>query len=104
MESYMYIVAAIGFVFGILQIILFIKLWIMTNDIREIKKKYLGNEITEVHTQPQERADSNNKPMRVISVLFVLASFIGIYFMPMWTLLLTVIIDVTLLIYSFTRK
>lgn len=40
----MYIAAIVGCVFGILQIILFIKLWIMTNDIRKIKNKYLGED------------------------------------------------------------
>lgn len=29
-------------VFGILQIILFFKLWIMTNDIREIRNQYIN--------------------------------------------------------------
>ena len=41
MEEYMYIAAIVGCVFGILQIILFIKLWIMTNDIRKIKNKLI---------------------------------------------------------------
>ena len=30
------------FIFGILQLILFFKIWGMTNDIREIKEKYLS--------------------------------------------------------------
>lgn len=47
MEEYIYIVAIVGFVFGILQIILFVKLWIMTDDIRKIKNKYLGCEVIE---------------------------------------------------------
>lgn len=35
------LVSIIITVFGVLQIILFFKIWGMTNDIREIKKKYL---------------------------------------------------------------
>lgn len=35
------LVVAIVVVFGILQLILFFKLWGMTNDIKEIKNKYL---------------------------------------------------------------
>ena len=31
------------FIFGILQLILFFKVWGMTNDIREIKEKYLSS-------------------------------------------------------------
>lgn len=104
MEDYLYFLVAVGFVFGILQIILFIKLWIMTNDIREIKNKYLGNGIVEVQTQPQELADSSNKPMRVVSVLFVLASLIGVYYMPMWVAIVILLVDVVLLAYVFTRK
>lgn len=37
------LLAIIILVFGILQLILFFKIWGMTNDIREIKKKYLGS-------------------------------------------------------------
>lgn len=33
-------------VFGILQIILFFKIWGMTNDVREIKEKYLSSNST----------------------------------------------------------
>ena len=42
MESTLTIMSIIFIVFGILQIILFFKLWGMTNDIQEIKKKYLS--------------------------------------------------------------
>lgn len=38
------ILSIILLVFGVLQIILFFKLWGMTNDIKEIKEKYVGNE------------------------------------------------------------
>lgn len=37
------LLAIIIVVFGILQLILFFKIWGMTNDIREIKNKYLGS-------------------------------------------------------------
>jgi hypothetical protein len=36
------ILTIIAIIFGILQFILFFKLWGMTNDIREIKNKYLN--------------------------------------------------------------
>lgn len=100
----MYIVAAVGFIFGILQIILFVKLWIMTDDIRKIKNKYLGNEVIEAQPQIQDQSVSGNKSMRVVSVLFVLASLIGIYFMPMWVAIMILLVDIVLLAYVFTRK
>lgn len=39
-------------IFGLLQIILFFKLWGMTNDIREIRDKYLENNIQQ-NVEPQ---------------------------------------------------
>lgn len=42
---YLFIGIAI-IVFGILQIILFFKLWIMTNDIREIRNQYINKSET----------------------------------------------------------
>lgn len=51
MESTLNFVSIIIIVFGILQIILFFKLWGMTNDIKEIKNKYVGKVIVpEVNT------------------------------------------------------
>ena len=41
MEATLNLVSIIIIVFGILQIILFFKLWGMTNDIREMKDKYM---------------------------------------------------------------
>lgn len=104
MEEYLYIAAIVGFIFGILQIVLFIKLWIMTNDIRKIKNKYLGNEIAEELIQSQKLVDSSNKPIRVVSILFVLASFIGAYYAPIWGAIMVLLVDVVLLVYAFTRK
>lgn len=104
MEEYMYIVAAVGFILGILQIILFVKLWIMTDDIRKIKNKYLGNEVIEAQPQIQDQSVSRNKSMRVVSILFVLTSLIGIYFMPMWVAIMILFVDIVLLAYVFTRK
>lgn len=37
------ILSVILIVFGVLQIVLFFKIWGMTNDIRKIKEKYLGD-------------------------------------------------------------
>lgn len=100
----MYIAAAVGFIFGILQIILFVKLWIMTDDIRKIRNKYLGNEVIEVRPQYQEQVVSSNKSMRVVSILFVLTSLLGVYFMPICAAIIIVFIDIVLLAYVFTRK
>lgn len=41
MEAYTVFISFILFVFAILQIILFFKIWGMTNDIRDIRNKYL---------------------------------------------------------------
>lgn len=46
METTLNIVSIIIIVFGILQIILFFKIWGMTNDIREIKNKYMNIDYT----------------------------------------------------------
>ena len=61
MESYMYIVVAVGFIFGILQIILFIKLWIMTNDIRQIKNKYMEDEVVKAQSLLQKQTISGKR-------------------------------------------
>ena len=44
METALNFVSIIIIVFGILQIILFLKLWGMTNDIREMKNKYMDDQ------------------------------------------------------------
>nr|DAE18560.1 MAG TPA: hypothetical protein [Myoviridae sp. ctxym25] len=44
METALNFVSIIIIVFGILQIILFFKLWGMTNDIREMKNKYMDDQ------------------------------------------------------------
>lgn len=47
----------IAILFAVLQIILFFKIWGMTNDIREIKEKYLSS------TDPKKSVSlSNNQP------------------------------------------
>ena len=52
-------------VFGVLQIVLFFKIWGMTNDIREMRNKYLKDEdekvLEEVTNNPLPRI-SNVKP------------------------------------------
>lgn len=44
METALNFVSIIIIIFGILQIILFFKLWGMTNDIREMKNKYMDDQ------------------------------------------------------------
>lgn len=45
-------------VFGVLQIVLFFKIWGMTNDIREMRNKYLKDEDEKV----QEEVTNNPLP------------------------------------------
>ncbi|MDD3040151.1 hypothetical protein [Bacteroides sp.] len=62
-------------VFGILQIILFFKIWGMTNDIREIKEKYLSSTDPKKSISPTQLPEFNigelvteikaNKQMRI---------------------------------------
>lgn len=48
-------------VFGVLQIILFFKVWGMTNDIKEIRNKYLKED------DERKRAEANYNPTPKIS-------------------------------------
>lgn len=48
-------------IFGVLQIILFFKLWGMTNDIKEIRNKYLKDE------DEKRRAEADYTPTPKIS-------------------------------------
>ena len=52
-------------VFGVLQIVLFFKIWGMTNDIRDMRKKYLKDEdekvLEEVTNTPLPRISNESK-------------------------------------------
>ena len=52
-------------VFGVLQIVLFFKIWGMTNDIREMRNKYLKDEdvkvLEEVNNNPLPRISNESK-------------------------------------------
>ena len=52
-------------VFGVLQIVLFFKIWGMTNDIREMRHKYLQDEdekvLEEVTNNPLPRISNESK-------------------------------------------
>lgn len=52
-------------VFGVLQIVLFFKIWGMTNDIREMRNKYLKDEdekvLEEVTNNPLPRISMSQK-------------------------------------------
>ena len=52
-------------VFGVLQIVLFFKIWGMTNDIREMRNKYLKDEdekvLEEVTNNPLSRISNESK-------------------------------------------
>lgn len=58
------LLSVILLVFGVLQIILFFKLWGMTNDIREIKNKYVGGQTEETapDEEPVIRISKTSKP------------------------------------------
>lgn len=48
--------------FGILQIILFFKLWIMTNDIREIRNQYINkSETYDINVEELDLSKINTK-------------------------------------------
>ena len=53
-------------IFGLLQIILFFKVWGMTNDIKEIRNKYLKDEDEkrrqEAEYNPTPKISSGSKP------------------------------------------
>ena len=63
------------FIFGILQLILFFKIWGMTNDIREIKEKYLSSTDPKKSISPAQSTEfsigelvveiKTNKQMRI---------------------------------------
>ena len=50
------LISLILVVFAILQIILFFKIWGMTNDIREIRDKYLKSDIKQI-VEPQNKSN-----------------------------------------------
>jgi len=55
------IIGIIFAIFGILQIILFFKIWGMTNDIKEIKEKYLyGDRVQPIQAISEETNNYSN--------------------------------------------
>lgn len=59
MESMFNLAGIIIIVFGVLQIILFFKIWGMTNDIKEIRNKYINSTSLQFHeTNKQNNEDS----------------------------------------------
>ena len=59
------------FVFGILQIVLFFKLWGMTNDVREIKNKYLS-QTTYLNQKDSEKGTDLEKHIFNIGELVII--------------------------------
>lgn len=43
MEEFMMFFSVILIIFGVLQIILFFKIWVMTNDVKELKNELISN-------------------------------------------------------------
>lgn len=54
------LLAIILIVFGVLQIILFFKIWGMTNDVREIKNKYLSETDKTIEKETYTKPNINN--------------------------------------------
>ena len=112
MEDYMMamgsmatIAVIVAMVFGILQIILFFKIWAMTNDIRKIKNKYMNEGIDDpIKTESSEVSTTDKRSIRLVSVLFTLVPFVGIMNMTPFILMVILILDIILLAYAFTRK
>lgn len=83
----------------------FIKLWIMTNDIRKIKNKYLGEDNGSAKSEVMDQVKvTDDTSIRIVSILFTIASLLGVYYVPMLIGIAIVVIDVILLVYAFTRK
>lgn len=60
MESITIFISVIFMVFGILQIILFFKLWEMTNDVKLLRNHFVSQ--AEANT-PLQKSDSPSKPI-----------------------------------------
>lgn len=83
----------------------FIKLWIMTNDIRKIKNKYLGEDNGSAKSEVMDQVKvTDDTSIRYVSILFTIASLLGVYYVPMLIGIAIVVINVILLVYAFTRK
>lgn len=67
METSLNIVSIVIIVFGILQIILFFKLWGMTNDIREMKSKYMEENYNRIVEEFREIKDKYIKDTNKVS-------------------------------------
>lgn len=61
METFIILIILI---FGILQLILFFKIWGMTNDIREIKERYFSST-----TSPKRKCPLNQQNLILASLL-----------------------------------
>lgn len=51
MENILLVTSIIIIAFGVLQIILFFKVWGMTNDVGKLRKNIIGNSLDEAHKQ-----------------------------------------------------
>lgn len=51
MENMLLVTSIVIIAFCVLQIILFFKVWGMTNDVRKIRKNIIGNSLDEAHKQ-----------------------------------------------------
>ena len=66
MESLMTFIVVILIVFGILQIILFFKIWGMTNDVRRMKDGFFGSDLE----WQQRKMILKNDKMKISEILF----------------------------------
>jgi len=61
MEGFSFLIAIVSIVWGVLSIILFFKVWGMTNDIRDIKNVYLGLNQQEIEKNNEAYKVTDNK-------------------------------------------
>jgi hypothetical protein len=61
--------AIVLIIFGILQIILFFKLWIMTNDVRKLKEYFCGKTEYPNPTRTLSEQDRNNAAKQALAHL-----------------------------------
>lgn len=77
----------------------------MTNDIRKIKNKYLGEDNGSAKSEVMDQVKvTDDTSIRYVSILFTIASLLGVYYVPMLIGIAIVVINVILLVYAFTRK
>jgi len=75
------------------------------NEKGKIKNKYLGEDNGSAKSEVMDQVKvTDDTSIRIVSILFTIASLLGVYYVPMLIGIAIVVIDVILLVYAFTRK